>query len=302
MERFVQNLRKTLESQIKETGALRIPLVTALNSELSIINVYTLFIESVMFCDLYKKINYKKVTSTLTDEDLRLIPIVDSITKIEHVHEALKTNPGFIEHLIKATTNFYNATIIEKISQLKALKQEDKHFLLEQFPPFQEDLDFYDKKVNIEILYLYYKNIEKFYKVQGYPFMKDSIIDQMVGFIKSLYHYDEENFIYITLKLALLDYKYTQELLKEENYPKIADGRKKSLYRLNLFEEGSMKEMMNYAILDDYYLFELIDTYLYTRDKHETEESYKEETNNIKTEKVLEKVKTIEERIKFSEN
>lgn len=302
MERFVQKLRETLELQIRENGFLCTPLVQSLNSNLTINKVYTLFMESVMFCDLYKKINYKKVTSTLTEEDLRIIPMIDSITKIEHVHDALISCPGFSDHLVKATIDFYNATILEKIAQLKALKMEDKQFLLEEFPPFKEDLDIYDKQVDIEVLYLYYKNLEKFYEVKELPFMKDSIIDQMVGFIKSLYYYDEENFIALVLRLALLDYKYTSVFLKEEKYPSIADGRKKSLYRSNLFEEGSMNDMLKYAILDDYYLAELIDTYLYTRDKHKKEDLYKEESKNIDTEKAKEKVKTIEERLQYCEN
>lgn len=298
MERHVQRLREIISSEIEETGELTLSIEQYLDKSPTIDNVRTLFVESTTFIDLYKKINYKKVTSTLTEEDLLTIPIIDSIIEVEHIHEVVINQPVFFEKMLDATYEFYNATILEKIAQLKALSIEDKQFLLEMIPSFQEDLDFYDQKVELEIFYLYYKTLETFYHSKQLPFMKDSIIDQIVNFIKNLYHYDQENFIHVVLELALIDYKFSNIFLKCEKYPGIANGRRKTMYRINIFEEGTEKDILDYAILDDYYLFEVIDTYLFTRNSHTKEENYKASYETIEVKKAKEKIKKIEERMK----
>jgi len=298
MERFVQRLRKILNFQEENNVYLTVPTKDSFHCYSKKNEVMSILMQSITFMDLYKQINYKKVTSTLKEEDLLIIPIIDSIINMEHVEFALKNYPYFSDYLISASVDFYNASVLEKIAQIKALKEEEKQFLLEVVPPFQEDLDFYDKKIDIEILYLYYKNIEVFYEIRNFPFMKESIIDQIVGFLKNLYHYDHEDYINIVLSLALIDYKYSTNLLKEEKYPDISNGRKKTIYRINLFEESEIGDIVNYSIFDDYYLFELLDTYIYTRSKHKKEIEYKVEYNNIEIEKNKELVKKYEERIK----
>lgn len=298
MGKYVQEFRKIISSRIEKTGELDVLIEAHLDTCPNKDKVRTLLIESITFMDLYKKINYKKVTSTLTQEDLLIIPIIDSIIKTEHIHDALIKQPGFLENMLDATYEFYNATILEKYAQIKSLTQEDKEFLLEITPPFQEDLDKYDIKIDIENFYKFFKSLEIFYNKKRLPFMKESVIDQIVGFIKNLYHFDEENFIYIVLKLSLIDYKFSLSELFEETYPDIANGEKKMLRRVNLFEEGSEKDILDYALLDDYYLFELIDVYIHTRNIHFTDETYEDYKALIEPEKSKERIKKIEERVR----
>lgn len=297
MENYVKQFRKIISNNIDTTGQIGVVLDYNLDYCPNINKVRTLLIETITFMDLYKRLNYKKVTSALTENDLLLLPVIDSVVKVKEIHEMILNNPNTLKALLEASYNFHKATILEKISQIKALNREERNFLLELTPCFQEDLDTYDGNIKIETFYNYYKNLHKFYMDNKMPFMMESVIDQIVGFLKNLHHYDEENFIQIVLSLSIIDYKYASYFLKTDEYPKIANGERKAMSRINLFEEGGEKDILDHALLDDYYLYELLDMYLMTRNLHPEEEMYELEYRQIDT-KAKQKVKTIEERIK----
>lgn len=297
MENYVEQFRKNISAQIDAKETINFILVPNLNQTSNIHKARTLLLETITFMDLYKMINYKKATTSLTTKDFRLMPIIDSIFETNHIHELVLMQPGILQILLESSYNFHKATILEKISQIKALNLEDRNFLLELTPCFQQDLDTYDGNIKIETLYDYYQDIKKFYKDQEMIFMLESIIDQIVGFLKNLHHYDEESFIQMVFSLSIIDYKYASYLLKNDKYPNIANGKNKAKFRINLFEEGREKDILDYALLDEYYLFELIDMYLMTRSLYPSEKMYELEYKYMDI-KAKEKVKKIEERLK----
>lgn len=297
MENYVEQFRKNISAQIDAKETINLILNPDLNHSSSINKARTLLFETITFMDLYKAMNYKKATTSLTEKDFLLMPIVDSIIETNHIHELILIQPGILPILLESSYNFHKATILEKISQIKALNSEDRNFLLELTPCFQQDLDTYDGNIKIETLYDYYQDIKKFYKDQKMIFMLESIIDQMVGFLKNLHHYDEENFIQMVFSLSIIDYKYASCLLKNDKYPSVANGKNKAIFRVNIFEEGREKDILDYALLDEYYLSELIDMYLMTRSLYPSEKIYELEYKHIDI-KAKEKVKKIEERLK----
>ncbi len=302
MEGMNQRLRKLLYEKIKlEQKEMIILFPEKLNKLPKEDQVMYTLLESVSFMDLYKKIHYKIITNTLTEEDLLILPRMDATLYFEDIHTGIFCDTLFSTMLLDASVDFYNATTLEKIAQIKSMGLEDKTFLKELVPSFEEDLQMYDKKVNIETYYQYMKEIETYYEKKGLAIMSETMIAQVVSFIKNLYCWDQQNTVDNILELALIDYSYSKYFLKKEEYPDVANGRRKAIKRVNLFEEGTEKQIIEYALLDEYYLFELIDTYFYGRDSHFKEATFQAEVEvgvcdeNIK-DNVKEKIKKIEER------
>jgi hypothetical protein len=297
MERMNQQFRKILYEQAKKQRIIDIFFPKSLKDvSMEEQVMYTLF-ESVAFIDLYKDIHYKVVTNTLTEKELAILPRMDAILTFEDIHEGICCDRIFFSMLLNAPIEFYNATILEKIAQVKSMGREDQNFLEEITPNFREDIEVYGKQVKLETYYKYFINLQKEYEKKGLNIMPETIIAQVVSFIKNLYCWDQKNCMDNILELAFLDYSYSLEYAKEKEYPDVANGKRKAIKRINLYEEGTESQIISQALLDEYYLSEIVDTYFYSREFHKTEESYKKEVEMLeKDAKVKEKVKKITER------
>lgn len=255
-------------------------------------SIFTSLLEGVIFVDLYKELHYKNITNKMTSKDYELLAVVDSIINFEDIHKHILTNGIFADSLFNASVNFYNASGLEKIAQVKSLKDDDKIFLKEILPSFDEDLEFYNRKIELETYFNYISKIKDYHERKKIAFNKETIIEQIVAFIKNLYSWDSENAIKNILDLALIDYKYSKQFLKLHKYPKVGNGKYKAELRIKRLENTEIEEIIAYAITDEYYLEELLDTYFYVRKQHIKAEEFEAVTECIEIdEKVTEKIK-----------
>jgi hypothetical protein len=299
MERINRQFRKLLYEKAKKQGIIDIYFPRHLKDVSKEEQIKYILYESVAFMDLYKNMHYKVITNTLKEMDLEILPIVDAIISFEEIHECLCYNKHFLSMLANAPIEFYNATILEKIAQVKSMGSEDKNFLEEITPNFKEDIEFYDKQVSLETYYTYFINLQKKYEKQGINIMPETIIAQIESFIKQLYSWDFKNCINNILELAFIDYIYSLKYLQEKEYPDVANGKQKAIKRTKIYEETTEEELINQALIDEYYLFEIIDTYLYSREFHKSLESYQKEVETLTKDtncQVKEKIKKQTER------
>jgi hypothetical protein len=301
MENKNQIIRRYLE-KLSKNGIITFSIPESLENLKLKDKIFYIMIEEVTFIDLYKQINYQIQTQNLTENDLKILPWIDGIYEFKDIHTSIIKNPLILEYLLDSSYNFYNACILEKLAQIKALPCEDKEFLLEICPSFIEDLNMYDIKIELENYYKYFMGIDNFYNKQDSLYFHETTLSQIAAFIKSLYIYDNENSIDNILKLAYIDYSYSKFLLNKDEYPDIANGRRKALMRINLYEEASERQIVEYAILDEYYLKELLDTYIFGRECYTEKEAFKEkvkcllpddinETAKLKIKKITDKWK-----------
>lgn len=308
MEKWNKKIREYI-CQLEKDGVVDFVIPSDLDDVFPKEKVFYMLIEAIGFMDLYKQNHYRLMNHSLTEEDLILIPDIDRIYEFEHIHQMAIENEAFMAKMLEACKNFSQATALEKIAQVKSLPSQDQNFLEEICPCFKEELETYGKYVNLETYFQYMRNIDHFYKREGILHLKETYEIEIAWFIRNLYYWDQANALDNIYELAYIDYAWSKTYLKQLNertikkYPDVANGRRKAERRVNLFEEAEDTEIIKTALLEEFYLPELVDTYFYVRENFATEKDFLTETEqlNLASEKGKEKMKRFQERRKYHE-
>ena len=116
---------------------------------------------SVLFSDLYKKLNLKKRLNILNEEDIIVFQILNNYNNLDNFINDSSRDIGLLAQLIEATLDFNELSILGKMNLMKSLNEEEVLYLNNICPTFYYDKDSYDKDFSCEQYYKFFKNINK---------------------------------------------------------------------------------------------------------------------------------------------
>lgn len=128
---------------------------------------------SVMFSDLYKILSEKRKSNFLNSREENLFFIMNNVSSLEDFIKVARVIFDSGKYLTDSTNNFHEMNAFGKIYLHKSLNDEEKKFLNEICPTFEEDLNMYNQNFSLEEYWSYYEKYLKHFKDSGYIDIKD---------------------------------------------------------------------------------------------------------------------------------
>lgn len=218
------------------------------------------------YLDAFKILNAKQRDSSIDFEEKKLYDLLASFDCFECLENALFSNFYLLEELLKYSLEFYRYNTLKKISTMKKLSDVQKNSLKDNFELFKNDLDEYDfkEKFPLEVLTDYYnEEIQKCENSSGIIDIgaaSEDLIEEIIGFLKTMVGNDNATFEEIMEDIILLDYKWSKFIVDNKliiDTVNIDDCYKK----IELFENNNITILIAEEVLYvDYYFYILIES------------------------------------------
>lgn len=251
----IDSISESLNITIDESfTSYHFTLNTLFQSKNLHINLYSLYIKTILFLDTYKLMSYKvkKGLSSLADKELFIF--LSNIEDIDNFDEELQNDPSTFLKILEAVYEYYNLGSLTKILIMKTLSNEEHRKLLTITRNHEYDLLECEKEITLDYLINYYISEQKFIKDHIETYDKPTSIYMIISFIKDLYMINKPNATKLLESIIETD-KTAIEILKNKG---IKDEY--ILSRYTLYQKINQKDMIEKLVNDLELLYNVFNT------------------------------------------
>lgn len=229
LRKFICNLEKTVEQQLKKLGVKNIDefaiyfsiyfCISRASIKDKKINVLYKTLLMTGYSDLYTKLFIDDSDGKIDNERKPIFAILKNVKNPNELSKIVSQNPTIAVDMVYSIVEFGHDDIYSKVLKFKKIPNHIKEKVSKINTLYYQDLENYDIDINLEYM------LDKFNKNKKY-FSKDYLINSASAYIYNLRSVNYNEFKDLMLKLIKNDIGLTQKLLDEYSIDDMDTGNK----------------------------------------------------------------------------
>ena len=168
---------------------------------------------ALAFCDAIKILLFKIKNGIVSDDDMIKFNCIKDIEDYSNLYAEVSADSDLFSYLLKQCYNFCKINYFGRINIIKSLSETENYWLTSINPQHFFDLTTYGIKVELDDIIKYFK-VEVDYQNKNFDNdMSDINVLNILGLLKNLIKFDYNNFLYLSLEIASIDYSVCKFLL-----------------------------------------------------------------------------------------
>ena len=254
------------------------------------LSFYQTMLYMVGYTDMYLIMNHKQKELMMTKEDYYFESITEDIKDFEDVKIAISSDPSFLKKILESILEYNELPFLSRMNLAYNLTKEDAKYLSGISPFFKEEYMLYTKEVELDDYIRYFKDRTNILEDDGTRIYEESIILEIVGFMKNLTKYNYGNYMDNLEELLKYYYSWSKFDVDHNNELIQIDKDSKQIF-IDEFENMTISEIGEIAIHDDDFLRFVLGFYIGIKP---TDKIYYQNGSKVEYSEVLKYVNSLE--------
>ena len=217
---------------------------------------------SVIYLDAYKLLNLKEKELSLNYLEQSAFENVKDLMNLDDLRQAINDDKFLLEELLNFFLEYYRMNDFRKVIAYKSISEACLYTLESEYVMFENDIKEYDENITLDsIADISRKQMDLIEDVANEDESYENVLIKLSGFFSNLNRDDTFLFIGLFKQIIELDYKWIK-YIADKNFRCEWLLEEDMEYRMSLYEENDLDELVTEAICDQDYFEQLLDSFL----------------------------------------